>query len=111
MGVGGVGGGDTWANNSWVFARRPPVKVDQIDKHILGKIFRGQIYRGFIRKYGKPYERDIESLRQLIRQYFTTEYGFNHVEYEENELVFVLLICNTFDKVKSLAKQNKKAKQ
>lgn len=64
-----------------------------------------------MKKHGQPYDLKIKCLRKLIRLYFTTDYNFNHVEFEENELLFVLLVCNTFDIVKSVAKKNKKLKQ
>ena len=57
---------------------------------------------------------ELKTLRQNIHGYFKTRFGFESVfdesEFYENELLFTLLVCNTFDKVKKM-KPNKKVKQ
>ena len=57
---------------------------------------------------------DLKTLRLRIHNFFETRFGFKYdfceSECYENELLFTLLICNTFDKVKKM-KQNKKVKQ
>ena len=57
---------------------------------------------------------DVKTLRYRIHHYFNTKFGFRSNFYEsecyENELLFTLLICNTFDKVRKI-KENKKVQQ
>jgi hypothetical protein len=90
---------------------KAPKQYGQIDKYLVGTIVRAQVSKGFVKIYGKTYEKDVKTLRAQINTYFTEGFGFSQAEWEEWELLFILLVCCTHGKEKAKSVNMKRKKR